>query len=129
MLPSCTFGEPPGCSDEQVDALVRQRLAEDPAAAFDARIDRRDPLSRARLAALGVGMHPSGRFAISEERAGSLVWTLSNHRSTGINREVGIRSCSADVSYGTSSETVGRFPLHYTVGNTDDGRLYVQLID
>ena len=129
VLSSCTFRDPPACGDDQVDELVRQLLRENAGAIFDAKVDRGDPLALVRLMGLGVGMYPTGSFVVSEEAGRAIEWSLSNQRTSGINKDAGIRTCSADVSYGKQSEVVGSFVLGYTVSLTDAGDVYVQFLD
>lgn len=129
LLASCSMFEPPTCRDDGVDAKVRQLLARQAAEILDAKVDLGDPLSLVRLMGLGIGMPSAGRFEVSPQAARAIHWRLANHRTSGINRELGIRACAVDVAYGKETEVIGSFVLGYTVRRTDDGKVYVQLLD
>lgn len=129
LLASCSFFEPPACSDDVVDATVRELLVENAGTLLDATVDVGDPLSVIRHMALGVGMQPTGRLSLSPDAARAIRWDLANHRTSAINRELGIRTCSVDVSYGQESDVIGSFVLQYSVGHTDDGEVYVRLFN
>lgn len=128
-LSACTFQQPPPCAGETVDELLRQRLAENAAAVFEAKIDKRDPLSVVRLMGIGVGMYRGDKFVVPREVARQIEWQLSDQRTASLNSDLGIRACSAEVAYGMAPEVLGGFRIRYTVSRTDGGHASVELMD
>jgi hypothetical protein len=91
-------------------------------------VDTRDPLSLLGLVTMGARMD-GGALVVPDKAAAAIRWRLAHHRSTGINPEVAIRSCSVDVAFGDASETFGSFRIGYTVAVAGDGAVQVQLTD